>query len=260
MKKLYSLFAIAMFSVAAIAQTTLLSEDYAAYTSGGNTSPGTAGTAPDGTDVYNPGANTLPAGVPGANFPTGSKAYQAGGAVKLGTSSLAGSIISKTLDLSANAGQFTVSFDVKGWTTVESTITVSVTGLLPQTVTYTALIGDPFQNRSVSFTGGTAGSKITIATTAKRAFLDNVSVTTATLAVGDLKSAKVSLVKNTSVKESLQFGSKSDIQIINMTGQVVQKASVDENTVLNVSALNKGIYIVTGVVNGTKISQKIIKD
>ena len=258
MKKLYSLVAIAMFSVAAFAQTTLLAEDYAAYTAGGNTTTSGTGTSPNGSDVY--ATATLPPGVPGSNLPAGTKAYQAGGVVKLGTSSLVGSITSKTLDLSANSGQFTVSFDVKGWTTVEGDITVTVTGLAAQTVTYTSTIGSAFQNRSVSFTGGTANSTVTIATTLKRAFLDNIKVTTATLAVGDLKSAKVSLVKNTSVSNELYFGSKTNIQILNMAGQVLKTASVNENSPLNVSSLPKGIYIVTGLVEGQKISQKIIKN
>jgi hypothetical protein len=258
MKKLYSLVAIAMFSVAAVAQTTLLSEDFAAYTAGGSTATSGAGVSPDTSDIY--AAGTFPTGVPSANFPTGTKVYQSGGSVKLGSGTLVGSMTSKVLDLSANSGQFTVSFDVKGWTTVEGSITVTVTGLTAQTVTYTSTVSGAFQSKSVSFTGGTAGSTVTIATTAKRAFIDNVKITTGTLAVGDVKSTKVSLVKNTSVKESLQFGSKADIQIVNMAGQVVKNASVNENTILNVSSLAKGVYFVTATVDGKKVSQKIIKN
>lgn len=258
MKKLYSLVAIVLLSVATIAQTTLLSEDYASYTAGGNTATSGAGVAPDGSDIYT--TSSLPAGVPGPNFPTGTKAYQAGGVVKLGTSSLVGSVTSKILDLSANSGSFTILFDVKGWTAVEGALTITVTGLTSQTVTYTALIGDAFQNRSVSFTGGTAGSTVTIATTAKRAFIDNVKITTGTLAVVNLQSAKVRLVKNTSVNNVLTFSAKSDIQVVNMSGQVVKSASVENNSILDVSALPKGIYLVKGSVNGEQSIQKIIKN
>ena len=44
-----------------------------------------------------------------------------------------------------------------------------------------------------------------------------------------------------------------------MNGQVVKSASVNENTSLNVADLAKGMYIVTGTVNGKAVSEKIIK-
>ena len=164
-------------SVAGWGQTTVLTEDFAAYTKGGNTtSSGT--TAPDGTDIYNPGTTVLPAGVPSANFPTGTKAYMAGGMVKLGSSSLAGSMTSKVVDLSTDGGNVTVSFDVKGWSAVEGDIKVTITGQAPKTVTYAALMSGSLESKSVSFTGGVANSTVKIETTAKRAFIDNVKVQT----------------------------------------------------------------------------------
>lgn len=147
-------------STASWAQTVLLSDDFASITSGNNTST--------------TGANSAWAG--DTSFPTVASAYQAGGAVKLGTASLAGSITSKTLDLSLNGGNFFVKFDVKGWTTVEGSIKVTVTGLTAQTVTYTAVMAGTFETKTLSFTGGTAGSAVKIETTAKRAYIDNVSV------------------------------------------------------------------------------------
>ncbi|NBT49933.1 MAG: hypothetical protein EBT07_19355, partial [Actinobacteria bacterium] len=78
----------------------VLSEDFTALTLGNNTTSSGSATAWTG----------------GALFPTVVKAYQAGGAVRLGSSSTGsngiGSITSKTLDLSS--GPFDVSFDVKG--------------------------------------------------------------------------------------------------------------------------------------------------
>jgi Zn-dependent metalloprotease len=137
----------------------LLSEDFAALTSGDNTSTSNQSTAWAGD----------------ALFPTVVKGYQAGGALKLGTSSAVGSITSKALDLSG--GEFDVSFDVKGWTTVEGGITVTVTGQTAQTVTYTSVMSGTFQTKSVHFSAGTTTTTITLATTAKRAFLDNIIVT-----------------------------------------------------------------------------------
>lgn len=79
-------------------------------------------------------------------------------------------------------------------------------------------------------------------------------------AVSDVTKAKVSLVKNTVVGEAIAFANAADIQIINTAGQVVKTAKVTEGSTLNVSSLAKGVYIVTGTVNGEKVSQKIIKN
>ena len=144
---------------------TLLSEDFSSLTSGNNTSTSGSGTTWSGN----------------SNLPDVVKAYQAGGAVKLGTGSANGSLTTKTLDLSAGGGAFTVSFKVKGWTTREGDLVVTATGLAPQTVVYSNVMADGFETKTVSFSGGTANSTVTIATTAKRAFLADLVITTASL-------------------------------------------------------------------------------
>jgi hypothetical protein len=144
---------------------TLLSEDFASLTFGNNTSTSGLSTTWSGN----------------SNLPNVVKAYQAGGAVKLGTGSANGSLTTKTLDLSAGGGAFTVSFKVKGWTTREGDLVVTATGLAPQTVVYSNVMADGFETKTVSFSGGTANSTVTIATTAKRAFLDDLVITTASL-------------------------------------------------------------------------------
>lgn len=80
-----------------------------------------------------------------------------------------------------------------------------------------------------------------------------------TLAVGDVNTMKNTLVKNTNVGNTIVFGAKANVQIINVNGQVVKTANVVENTSLDVSSLTKGMYIVSGEVNGERVSQKIIK-
>jgi hypothetical protein len=142
---------------------TLLNEDFASLSSGNSTS--TTGSSSTWS------GNT--------NLPTVSRGYQAGGAVKLGTSSAIGSITTKPLDLSSGGGAFTVSFKVKGWTTVEGDFTVTATGLASQTVTYTNVMAGTFETKTVSFAGGTANSTVTIATTAQRAYLDDLVITAA---------------------------------------------------------------------------------
>jgi hypothetical protein len=161
-KFLFTLFLFSIFfSSHIVAQTYLINEDFSSITTGNNTSSDGAGTAWTGN----------------ANFSTVSKAYQAGGMVKLGTSSATGYITSKSLDLSVNTGVFSVSVDVKGWTTVEGDIKVTVTGLTAQTKSYTAKMdASALQTLVFDFTGGKANSTVTIETTAKRAYLDNIKV------------------------------------------------------------------------------------
>ena len=79
------------------------------------------------------------------------------------------------------------------------------------------------------------------------------------LSVDGVNANKANLVKNTVVGNSIIFSSKANVQVVNMNGQVVKTASVNENTTLDVSTLTKGTYIVTGNVNGKAVSQKIIK-
>jgi hypothetical protein len=143
----------------------VLSEDFASITSGNSTSSSGSATPWAGN----------------SNFPTGTNDFQAGGAVRLGSGGAAGSITSKTLDLSG--GAFDVSFDVKGWTTVEGGITVTVTGQAAQSVTYTSVMSGIFETKVLRFSAGTAATTITLATTAKRAFLDNIIVTKASSSV-----------------------------------------------------------------------------
>lgn len=138
----------------------LLSEDFASIITGSSTSPSGSSTAWTG--------NT--------NFPTGVNDYQAGGAVRLGSGGSAGSITSRALDLSGNGGVFSVQFDVKGWSTVEGSIKITVGSLAPQTVPYTAVLSGAFESKFANFTGGQANSTVKIETTAGRAFIDNVVI------------------------------------------------------------------------------------
>jgi hypothetical protein len=138
-----------------------------------------------------------------SNIPTPLRAYQAGGAIKIGVSGNPGSITTRTLDLSAGGGAFTVSFKVKGWTTVEGDLLVTATGSAPQTVVYSNVMAAGFETKTVSFSGGTANSTVTIATTAKRAFLDDLVITTASV-----QQPSVSASGNLSVLSST-YGSPS---------------------------------------------------
>lgn len=146
---------------ASVGGATLLSEDFASITTGNNTS--TSGSGSNWT------GNT--------NFPTvSSSVFKAGGAIRIGASGSTGSITSRTMDLSVNGGNFTVTFKVKGWTTVEGDIKVTPTNIAPQTVSYSSVMSGSFETITLNFTGGQENSEIKFETTTKRAFIDDVLV------------------------------------------------------------------------------------
>ena len=90
--------------------------------------------------------------------------------------------------------------------------------------------------------------------------LDELKINTvASLGTSDVAKSKINLVKNTVVKDVLNFGAKANVQFVNMNGQVVKSVSVENGTSLDVSSLPKGVYVVTGEVNGQSVSQKIVK-
>jgi hypothetical protein len=195
--------------------SNLLSEDFASLTTGGDTA--TTGTgSPDTTAIT---VNLT------ANFPTSVAAYKAGGKVKLGSNSAVGSLTSKTLDLSANGGVFTVSFDVKGWSTVEGQIKVTVGSLAPQTVTYAATMSSTsYETKTLSFTGGQANSTVKIETTAKRAFIDNVIV-----AASSSSSTPTVSVSGTLAAVNTTYGTVSSVP----TSFTVSGSNLNEGILIN---------------------------
>ncbi len=79
------------------------------------------------------------------------------------------------------------------------------------------------------------------------------------LAVSELSAGKNSLVVNTLVmRNEIYFRNPvSDIQIFSMSGQLVKTAAVKADSKISVN-LPKGQYIVTGTVDGKKMSNKIV--
>ena len=127
--KLFTL-ATALFGMSAGMMGQVLSEDFTGL-AGNNTSSTGSSSAWPGND----------------NFTNVERGYQAGDAVKVGTGSNNGSITTKELDLSANNGGIKVEFEIKGWTTVEGSIVVSIEGGASQTLTYSAKMGDAFEKK-----------------------------------------------------------------------------------------------------------------
>ena len=135
----------------------LLDAPFDDITEGNNTATNGSATAWDGN----------------SQFPNAGAAYQAGGAVKLGTSSKTGHIASAAL--STKGGTLYVAISVKGWKTVEGKLDVTL-GNEKKTVEYSAKMSDAFENVTLTFENVPATPTLTIATTAKRAFIDNVKV------------------------------------------------------------------------------------
>ncbi|MGB3452494.1 MAG: hypothetical protein WBA59_01555 [Moheibacter sp.] len=133
----------------------------------------------NGNNTTTVGSGTQWAG--NTNFPTVVKTYQAGGAVRMGntTNPRGGSIESRAL--TEVSGDITVNIMVKGWTTIEGGIKVSIDGQ-EQSLTYVSTINDPFETVTAIFYGVTAGSKLKIETVGtspnanQRCFIDSVEI------------------------------------------------------------------------------------
>ncbi len=114
---------------------------------------------------------------------TGSKVYEDNGRAKIGSSSLKGYITTPTLDLSANGGAATLTFETAQFGTDAGQIQVLHA---PDGATYTQVGTDltppaSMTTQTVAITGGTAASKIqitAIVSSKNRFYLDNLQVTT----------------------------------------------------------------------------------
>lgn len=134
--------------------------------------------------------------------------------------------------------------DLVGWNTTTNIFEGS--GRAPATTATTSISrtnGIDTNNNAADFTTGTPSPR-------------NSSF----LSVGDIKVFRGNFVKNTIVTNEISFGEKANVKIYNVSGSLVKSASVEKNTSLNVSSLPKGVYVVTGEVNGQSVSQKIVKE
>ena len=165
--------------------------------------------------------------------------------------------------LNGLSGNATLTFKAAGYSSDNTRLTVTITGggSISGTNTFT-LVNSSFSEYSVTIVGGTSNTKLkfSAAATSKRFFIDEIKVVTeAGLAVHDAKLSTKTFVKNTSVDKEIYFGTKSDIKIFNVNGQILKTASITENGSVNVENLQSGIYLVTGNINGNAVFERIIK-
>lgn len=128
-----------------------------------------------GNDTENSGSANQWAG--DQDFPVVESAFEAGHAIKVGSSKKVGAITSRSLENAAGA-KLLVILRVKGWTTVEGNLLVGVTGQEPQTASYEATMQDPYQTLRLEFSDVQANAQLRIETSAKRAFITSVRVGT----------------------------------------------------------------------------------
>lgn len=83
------------------------------------------------------------------------------------------------------------------------------------------------------------------------------SPTPKSLSTIEVGASNFSLVNNTIVTDEISFTKAADVKVFSVNGQLVKSANKVEK--LNVSSLAKGIYIVTGSVDGKNYSEKIVK-
>ncbi len=260
MKKFYSLFAAVVITASFNAQTTQTTVINVANI---------GGTAVLGTSAYNGGAervwqtdniafggkaitangNNTPAGTPAGTVIQA----QANNGVIYNTTPLPGRLVSITLNYVGN-------------TQVSSLYGGSTERLVNSTAANYTVAGT--QVGGASSTGwtatdlqGTNHTYFAIKRGGSASYISSIDIVyeMPTMAVDNISKNRIKLVKNTIVTDHILFNVKGDLQVMNANGQIVKTIVADNNSIEDVSSLAKGVYIVTGSVNGTPVSQKIIK-
>ncbi len=137
----------------------LLYEAFDEISKGGNTSTSSSSSLWNGNE----------------NFPIIDKVYSAGNALRMGTASQPGYITSKKIN--TLGGDIIVEFDVKGWTEVEGGLKVEITGNQAKIVNYSSTMKDDFEHIILEFSDVSPYPTLSISTTNKRAFIDNIIIT-----------------------------------------------------------------------------------
>lgn len=172
---------------------------------------------------------------------------------------------SNTRNVKANSGAGgvgTVTYTVRsyftGGTAANRVIQVYVNGTMYDSYALDAM-GTNYTRTLTANVSGDVSIEFR-STGTRQIVIDDISWTAAgSLGTAEVKGKTNNFIKNTSVDNEIYFGTKADIKIFNVNGQVVKTGSVSENGSLNIASLQKGIYFVTGIINGKAVSEKIIK-
>ena len=251
MTKFYSLLAAVALTATVNAQTTVVSTITGINGSG---VVATTNSPADSNLTYKADAGSSTANTPAyfTGTPGQLRLYslRATGEGNTFTVTPASGFIITSVSFTALTDKPVVTYSVAGGATQNAVISDA-----SYTLTNTAENAGALTFKNAHFTGGSTGSNLQLR-------IASITVTykaAPTMAVGDATKGKANLVKNTIVASELIFGASAKVSVYNTAGQVVKTAEVSENSRLDVSALPKGAYIVTGLVNGQAVSQKIIK-
>ncbi|MBK1897937.1 T9SS type A sorting domain-containing protein [Chryseobacterium paridis] len=280
MKKIYSLLVAMATTTVMYAQTTITQWNFDGNTNDATTGSGTAEiVGATGTPTFQAGNPSSGRSWRVSGFPAqGSGSGTAGFMFAASTESYTGIMVSADIT-GTNTGSryFQMQYTVNGstWNDVGDVIVIgptstsgwtSVNNSIPQEAnnnTNFAMrlvsVFDPENNNAFKAIGTTSTYSVGGAIR-----VDNITIsgTRPTLSISDINNEKPSFIKNTFVKNGeIIFGVQAkDVKVYNMYGQVVKKASVKINETLDVSELQKGNYIVTGIVNNIPVFKKILKD
>ena len=219
MKKIYFLSLILFAFLGLNAQTVVLSEDFSAIVDSNGY------TITNKLDSFT--------NVPGW---TGDWVYPSTGKVKVGKSAAAGFIKTPALDLSANNGQFVVTFDAKAWSGDATSMFVEIDGT---SYTVTGLSTTAFNTFSLPCTGGTSATTIKFQgfqNSRGRFFLDNVIVTSQT-AGPDTVAPYVTNVTPSASTIAVTFSEVVDA----VTAQNVANYSLDNSITVTSATLNNSV-------------------
>ena len=220
MKKLSLLLFSVLFALCGLnAQTVVLSEDFSAIVDSNSY------TITNSLDEYTQ--------VPGW---TGDWVYPSNGKVKIGKSAEAGFLQTPALNLSANNGQFVVTFDAKAWTNDATSLIVAVDGV-PYTVE--GLSTSTFNTFSVPLSGGTAATVVKFQgfqASHGRFFLDNVIITSQELGP-DTEAPFVANVTPSNNSLAVTFNEVLDPS----TAQNISNYSLDNGISISSATLNGSV-------------------
>lgn len=254
------------------ASQTILTEDFAKFTTGSIGSPSSTDVSAS-LDTY-----TATAGW------TGSKVYSAGGAVKLGSSSGQGYLVTPVLDFTTTGGAGTIKFDVQTYGTDAKAIQVLLS--TDGGTTFTQVGSDiattaTLTTQSVSFLNGTATTKLKImakAASSNRFYLDNLSVATGSAPTSvqtsgsTLASKGYELAQNypnpfnptTTIGFSLPEQATIQLKIFNQIGEEVatlvngEMAAGAHSVVWNAVNMPSGIYFYVLKTSNSTIARKLV--
>ncbi|MCR4738589.1 MAG: T9SS type A sorting domain-containing protein [Bacteroidales bacterium] len=222
MKKIFTLCMVLCAAFALSAQTVVLSEDFSLI----NDSTSTAIQNMNGL-THTPGwSDTL--------------AYPSFGKLKLGKSGVGGYLQTPALDLSANGGNFTLSFDAEAWYNDETTLNVYVDGTLYEV---SGLQNDgsygSYTHFELPLTGGTASSTIRFQSrqaSHARFFIDNILVVSQQAGPDTVGPVVTSVLANNNAV-TVRFNEALDAT----TAQNTSNYTLDNNTVVTGATLSGNV-------------------